>query len=80
MYLVLHDFMYYATNGPRRDVIKMKVSLTFVILSVRRSIRRACGVKKDIEPFPVVHRKNGFHEVSQWVVAIEKIVILESQK
>lgn len=71
MYLVLHNFLYDATDWPRRDIVEMKVRLTFVILSIRGPIRRACSVEEDIEAFPVVHRKNGLHQMRQWVVAIK---------
>lgn len=78
--LVLHDSLYYVINWPRRDIIKMKLGFAFVILSIRGSICRACGVEKDAEPFPVVQRKNGFHEMCQWVVTIEEDIISERFK
>lgn len=50
----------------------MKVGLAFVILSIRRSICRACGVEEDVEALLVVHRENGFHEMGQWMVTMYK--------
>lgn len=55
----------------------MKVGLTFVILSIRGSICRACSVEEDIKPFPVVHCENGFHEMCQWVVTIGKKMLFQ---
>lgn len=71
MYLVVHDSLYYAGDRPRRDIVELKAGLAFVIRSIRRSVCRACSVEKDIKPFLIVHRENGFHEMCQWVVTIE---------